>query len=474
MKPHSRAGVVVTAVSLTVTFLTVCAPSAGAAQASPAVASSSWAYGAVRTITVTGQSGTYVYDASATAGFAVILNETTVSLGNFSVSVHRTMGVILSVRYCHPTCSSPIDTATVHFHKWEILNATLNLTTAANVTSGERSFRALGLASSALGVTVGLRLSTVVSVDGVVASTRNLSVNLDANASSTFDPALGLLPLNLSQVTSWTATSGFNETGLAHWSLSDVRVGGTLAGTVQRSGSLNLNQSGSVTLSGNNSKTTIRLGGTSYDVLNLSVAKGPFDLREGFLLVPSGSDLFGTSVPAWLATNATGTGSANVSQANIDVANSVSGSGHLGFGGSGLWLRSATSNPAAATGVAGTGLEPAVVPSATGSNATYLQGAPESLHQATTDQNCLANGVGCPAASSSRSLLGELLVLGGVGAAVVIAAAVITTRRRVPPPAYPNASLYPPGPASSAPSGPNRPVGPPPAPAEDDPLGHLW
>lgn len=478
MTGSARTGVIVTAVTVTVSFLTVCVPGAAGAHAlAPAVGTSTtsatWAYGAVRTLTATGSAGVYAYQASATVGFAVILNETSTSGGNYALSVHRTMGLMLAVEYCRPACSHPVESASVNYHTWERVNATVNLTPDAAVVSSGGSVPAVGVTASSVSISVGLREVTAVVVAGVVESSRNLSVDLGANWTSAFTPALGLIPLNVSPGEAWSSTSAFTEVGAGAWSLSDLHVAGTVGTTVHRTGNVSLNQSGGVTLGGADPGTTVRLDGTTFDAINLTVAKGPFDLREGFLLIPLESDLFGTSSPSWLSSNANDTASANVSQANVDVTGRLNGAGHLGFDGSGMWWRSAAPNPAAGS-VAPAGLVPAVATPGAGSNATYLQGAPESVAQATTDQNCLARGVSCPATAGPRGLLGPLVVLGVVGVAVVLAVAVIAERRRVPPPAYPNAGLYPPGSASAAPPRVRDGTVPPLPPAEDDPLANLW
>jgi hypothetical protein len=481
MRTFARTGVIVGAVSVTVSFLTVCVPGVGAAHVVPAagenpVGNASWAYGTVRTATASGHGGTYAYEVSATAGFAVVLNETTTSAGNYSLHAHRTMGLLLSVEYCRPTCTHPTTTATVLYHTWESLTATLGVTSLANVTVNASPVAAVGLRSSNVSVEAGLHLASSVVVAGVLVNERNLTVGFDSNSSTSFTPALGLVPIAVTPAEEWTASAGVNVTGFASWSLTDAHPVAPVPSTVDRKGGFSLNQTGTVGLSGDDPGSTVHLGGSTYDVLDLSLTEGPFVLREGFLLIPTASDLFGASPPSWLTSNASDTGSVNVSQASIDVSTSrLTTTNHLGFEASGMWWDSATQNPAPdAVGVTGTGLAPAAAAPAVVSNATYLQGSPESVGQATTDQNCLSTGVGCPSSGSPRGLFGLLLVAGGVGVVVVVAALLIAERRRVPPPAYPNAGLYPPGAPTRPAVGPVRPPSRAPSPPEDDPLGHLW
>ena len=478
MRRSPRPGVVVTAVSVAVSFLTVCVPGVGSAHSTTPAASgsgnASWAYGTVSTRSSSGQGGAYAYVTTATAGFAVVLNETTPAPGNYALEVHRTMGLVLSVEYCRPSCRAPAETATVGYHAWETLDAGLALTTDANVTVNGSSVRALGLASSDLTASAGLQLTSQVHLDGSLYSSRNLTALLNTSTASTFSPALGLLPTSVTNGEVWNSSSSFVETGLASWSVSDVRTG-PLAGSVSRSGGFGLNASGLIALQGDNPGTTVRLAGVTFGVLNLTVAAGPFALREGFLLVPEGANLFGSGLPGWLSSNTNDTGSASVSQANIDVdRGSLTASGHLGFEASGMWWESATDNPATeATSVPGF-VPAADAEPASGANATYLQGSPESVGQATSNQKCLATALGCPTVGSPRGPLGLLLLAGASAVVVVLLAVLIAERRRLPPPKYPNATLYPPGAATGNAAPPRRPPTRPSGSADDDPLGHLW
>jgi len=462
--------------SVAASFLTVCVLGSAAAQVTPSAGpaaggSAPWAYGGIVSKSWGGVGGSYRYDASETLGFAVVLHETTGSPGNYTLQVNRTMGVLLSVEYCLPSCSHPSITASVSFHAWESVHASLNLTEGASVLVAGNPTAALGLRSSSLTVAVGVHEASRVVDAGVVLRSRNISVGLDANSSTVFAPSLGLVPLTLPAAggESWTSTSGFVETGAANWSVLASLGGGVLS--INEGGRLSLNSSGNVTLNGTTDGSTIPLGGSAFDVVALTLS-GPFVLREGFLLVPTHSDLFAGSTPSWLPSGASLNGSASVSQEDVDVAASPMAGGHLGVDGSKLLWSSAAANPAQVS--SGGAVEPAAMPLAAGGNSTSVQGAPVSVAQATADQNCLTTGLGCPTSGGPRNWFGALVVL-GIGAVVAaVAVALIAERRKVPPPTYPNATLYPPGTASTGPSDGNRRPGPPEPPPPDDPLGHLW
>jgi hypothetical protein len=472
MQPPTRTAVVVTAVTVAVSFLTVCVPVASAQATPSAGGPSPWAYGALSSRSWSGAFGQVGFRADETLGFATVLHETTGQHGLIALDVNRTMGVLLSVTFCRPNCRQPVDSASVAFHAWESIAAQLLLTTEGNVTIALEPAPALALVASNVSVDVGLKESTATVVNGTEVAGHNLSIALDANASTEFAPALGLLPLNLSAGTTWSASSVFTTTGAASWSVLEQFV--NLA-SISGSGNLSLNASGAVLLTGSDAGATVGLSGGRYHVVTLAIV-GPFALREGFLLIPTNASYFGTSAPSWLPSSVNELGSASFSAGNVDVATPLAAGSHVGFAASEIAWTYATGDPLTLTTSAG-GLAPAVAsvsPGASDTNTTTVQGSPESVAQATTDQGCLASGLGCPGPGGPRSPLTVLIVAGAVAAVAVLALAVVAERRRVPPPSYPNAALYPPGAAAATTRGPGRREAPPAAPAEDDPLSHLW
>ncbi len=472
MQAPARTAVVVTAVTVAVSFLTVCVPTASAqATASPS-GPSPWAYGALASRSWTGASGADHFQASVTVGFANILHEKTGGGDLLALDVNRTMGLLLSVRFCLPSCQDPIDTASVAFHAWESIVAQVLLTTDGNVTVGSAPMLALAVVESNVSLAAGVTEVSATVLNNTEVAGHNLSLSFDANASSTFAPALGLVPLNPYAGESWNSSSVFNTTGQARWAVLEQFASG--APPVSAGTAFSLNATGAVLLQGSFPGATVGLGGGRYDVLHLGVS-GPFALREGFLLIPTPSALFGPSAPAWLPSGVSLLGSANYSAESVDVASSLDSGSHVGFVASEISWTSTAGDPLTATlgglAPAATAASPAA---ASESNTTTLQGEPESVAQATTDQGCLASGVGCPGAVGPRSLLPLVVVAGAIGVLTVLALVVIAERRRMPPPSYPNASLYPPGPATARTPTTGRRPAPATPPAEDDPLSHLW
>jgi len=463
-------------------FLTVCLVGSGAAFGAPApsaaASATEWAYGAVRTVQFSGvDTSAHTYQGSATYGFSVILNETanTSSGGvtNTTVHLNRTIGALISVEYCLGRCSSGTELANYSFHEWEVANAWANVTTGGTVAvAGGGSVAALALSNSSESDRAYLRESIQLGHGAVPARYDSLFVNVTGSAEVALSPSLGLFPLNLSALApgaTWSSSSAYNATGavvwsawLSNWGSSVVHPGNFSSGATDA-----LAGTGTVSLTGTYPAGSIfSYDHTAFPALNLTIA-GPFTLREGVLLVPADADLFASGSQPWSGNES---GSSIVTSSFVDVHPGASYQGHLPIVASSASWVSVTTDAAATLvpSAPGTPLAPSSVP-ASASNATVVQGQPESIAQAGSNQACLVSGVGCPTLGPHLPWLRYAIVGGGIAVVAAVVAVALVTRRKLPPPAYPNAQLYPPGGAAGAP-----PVRPAPKPAEDDPLGHLW
>jgi hypothetical protein len=471
MKVRVGASTVIAAVAAS--FLMVFVVPVGVAAAAspdltPGPSYTVWAYGALRTVDFSGESarGGWGYEGSATYGYTVILNQTNLTSQTFELSASRTMGANLSVKYCTPSCKSPTATASVTYRAWEDLNAWANFTTAGTVY--ENGMPAAAVAINNSHTTVSGNLTDLVA--GVERS-GYLAADVSASASVQFAHPLGLLPDSLSSGLTWNSSSPFTASGqyaLTYYYHLHGPAGNSSFGPYTSSDSIA--RTGNVSVLGSVRPGNVNLGNQAYQNVSLAVV-GPFDVREGFLFVPSQVDLFGESPPAADEQS----GAASVQMTSIDVR---PGGPHLGIGGS-EWMYSASAlNPSAVV------LAPdnpgGVTELASGADnvsSTAVQGVPIPVAQAQSYNNCLTSGSNCPQ-NSPRGPLGLLVGLGAlvVVVAVLALAVLVVQRRRVPPPTYPNALLYPPGGASPAPVRPPRAGESPPAepPAEDDPLSNLW
>lgn len=488
------AAVTVAAAALMVFVLLPAGVGAASPAASASSATASAVYGLVKTVSVgplTTATG-WLYQGTATIGYTVNATELTSpspSDPDFELSVDRTMGFLFSLTFCYRSCSSAIATADLFYHAWESTDSFANLTTQGTVYEGGQPVAALALhnESSSLHANVTEKASSAIPAGGLSAGgplvdrSKYLSAAVSAKSNVLFASPLGLIPLTLTSAQSWNASSAFSATGNASYAYYYHAVRPVLGNvTTVNSGELPFSTSGTVNVSGYYSPdVTVTFGGVTYPALRLSLV-GPFAVREGFILAPSSADLFSSTSSTEELLSAEQNGTATVSLDYLDASASAQG---LRLGASSWLYASAAGNPGETTsigsaGTIGTAAAPASAsdPIASGT----LQGAPESANQATSGQQCLTSGAGCPSATvpSARGLLSEFAL---VGLIFVVAAAIalvfVAERRRMPPPAYPNANLYPPGLSAARRSPPptvTTPETPPTPPAEEDPLDHLW
>jgi hypothetical protein len=474
-----RVGRVSAIVTVSAAVMMVCAvPAFAAAEGVPTLTPGSphtvWAYGGVRSVTFSGigHSG-WAYSGTATFGYSVILQQTNLSTTTFELATNRTMGASLSIGYCPVTCKGTTPTVTVTYHEWEATDDWANFTTAGTVYEQGVPVPAIALNNSHTAVAGSLFDTAKWPLRHVL-----LAVNVSSSSTVAFTTPLGLLPDNLTAGASWNDSSAYTASGnflLSYYYNYTGPAGGHVTigpGTVP--GAVTAN--GTVAVVGSAGAGPTSLGGNSYDNVSLSVL-GPFAVREGFILVPSQVNLFG-SLSGAPSDNATG--GANAQMTSIYARPLVGG--HLGIGGSEWVFVSTASNPQApslvpgSTGIAELGSVDQVASGSDQLGSTPVEGVPMNVGPAQTDQGCLISGVGCPSGTTPRPLTGLIAVLVVSTVAVVAVLAVVATRRRIPPPANPNAGLYPPivrfaGSANPPASGGNPP---PPPPAEEDPLAHLW
>jgi hypothetical protein len=437
-----------------------------------------WAYGAVRTLDFHGNAHNgWEYDGNATYGYSVILNQTNTSATSFDLNVNRTMGALFQVHYCFPRCQAGIYFGNVSAHVYETVAASANFTTVGRVNENGTAVVAIALdnSESRMLANVTERASSYLPGDLGQAAPRSayLGAQIAASSSVTFTPGLGILPIDLSSAQEWNSSAGFAAQASASYAWYANVTGPH--GSVQHgpnTGNLSVPLHGNVSLSGSYSPSnTVVLGGVAYPEISLKVV-GPFVVREGFLLVPSIVDLFGgTSVP-WGQQNS----SATAAMSYLDARSSEGG--HFGVGASQWVYDSSTAGPGAA--VSGwTGVAEVSPNGATGPDSappTTVQGGPETVGSAQSQQTCLLTGSGCPSGGGPggptlRGLAG-LLGLGVVVIVVVAVIVLVAERRRMPPPVYPNAALYPPG--ASRPGAKGSPPPNPAPPVEEDPLRNLW
>jgi hypothetical protein len=489
MSPYRTASVVAVPVALFV--LLASAPGIGAARAAPPTTASElpagtsqWAYGANYTATGTWTNSSGGYSASLTAyyGWQTILTQTNQSSSSFTLQIQRTTAVDYWLTFCKPGCSNPTWTGNMTFKAWESEVGFANLTTNGSVTENGVSVPALALENESNHIHGNVTEAVNAAYHGILivhTASYYFSVNASSNVSLEFTPALGLVPNTLTTGAAWNSTSGF--VGSGGWSAAYDYVHVPIAGTtIHVAGPISgqVSGSGNVALEGVDDGSVTLKNGVSTTAVALAIA-GPFHIYEGFLLLPSQSDLLGAGANAWSSYQ---NDSAATATATTDFG---SRGAHLGL------LASATSyspqptsqstlvdsSPLPATA---SGPSPAAMPGGGSTpGGAVVQGQPESVPSSMNQTHCLiagncANPGGAGIPAMKHSGLVAVLVIGLLVGTLVALAVVVGRRRSVPPPPSPNARLYPPVSASSAPPRVGKAPAGSPDEAEDDPLGHLW
>jgi hypothetical protein len=476
MKSSLRRSVI--AIGLVVGLLTLTGLGAvGSVGASsiPTAGSQQWAYGAESngSASWTNTSGGFTGSLHAFFGWHSILTQTNTSASDFSVEIQRTMALDYHLLLCKPDCANANGESNVSFHALESETGFANLTTVGTVTEGGAAVPATALVNASSRVTGNVTESVDLSAH-VLLTTKTSSyyftVQAESLAAVAFSPALGLVPTTLGTGASWNATSSF--VGSGSWSAQLLSLHTPMNGTTERDTNAFAGQvarSGTVAVFGSDSGPYNLDDGATTNAIDLAVY-GPFHFREGLILLPGSSDVFGSGDQAW-APYQNDSASAGTSSLNVAAHQP-----HFGV----LAASTAYTPHSAAPSTDGPA---AVAPVPVDTNGgSVVQGQPETVAAATQGQQCLvagncpsSNGTGALPSHLGGGLVGLLLVAVVV---VVVAVVVVERRRQIPPPVYPNAELYPPGvsppPASPAPPRPGsiRPAAP--VVPDDDPLGHLW
>ena len=438
------------------------ASSASAAPIAPsaaAAATGEWAYGGEGTYAASHTLGPISYAVHATAGLDVILNATNTSANVTELTASRTLVVTVSETY-----TGPLSSWAYGFKFAEDDFASANVTNAANVTlSGGASVPALGLLNASLHGNVSLAAYLTGSSGG-----RTMSDYLNASGWArgqvSMAPALGIVPLNLSGVSSWHAMA--LATGSAAWNVTwNLADHGWNATTTNAGGSINGTWTATTDVflyghvAGNSTRWSDHRPRTAVGFLLTGAHRspGPFELYGGFFLLPSGFDLLHGSANA---VTTAGLGSSTIAASYVYLSHRD----HLtARSASAANLTTGASTPYGAATVV-TGAVPA-----SSSPGTTVWAQPMSPQAASSQANCLQFGTGCPATPKT---LGGLFLALGLAAVVAVVAAVLVLGRRAggrTPPAHradtplvaaPGTLPYAPTPPSGTPTG-NGPARPP-------------
>ena len=477
--PRSSTAAVATTVLAVIALLspvgTGIASASGSVHPTTSAANASgWAYVGHRDINVSGTARNGTYSLSASFGFAVVVNRTTLPGGGMELDATRAMGAAYDLAYCAPTCTHPTLTASVRFRATEEVSGHANLTAAAQVVANGSAVPGIGVSNGSSTLAIRLSENDSVSLIGPIltrTAAAGRTVSVDGALAIAFAPSLGLFPLHPTPGERWTSSAGFLASGT--WTVASSFARIPLTGP-PTSGHFavtsNASHSGNVSISGSDLGDLTLADGRVAAVLALDMT-GPLRMREGLLLLPSAADPF-SGAPA-LASDANGTLGESTSE--VDLAGSDPGPGMVVA--STASFTAAGQNPGDRTPG---GMSPAIrfTPSIESSGPVAVQAQPASSSTGTETSRCLLAGtcLGAPGTSpgGAAGYLRPLLGLGIAGAALAaIVGAVVVTRRPKAPPRR-NADLYPVVALTDREPAEPRPRSDPPADDEPDPLGHLW
>jgi MYXO-CTERM domain-containing protein len=475
---HKIAGPTILLVMMVAALLIVTlVPTTGAASATMAstfaTGPNAWAYGGVKTINVNSPTGNGTAGGSAYYGQATLINQGSGTNGSISLEAQHTSGAGVDVTYCSPSCTASVYYEVIwKYHVWENITAFANLTNDAPISTPSGTTTGLGLLNAHSQIEANLTEFLEVELHTAKLTTsyaRNLSVQVAGSASINFLPStpLGLIPSDVASVNSWSDSAPYS----AAWVWTASYYNRTVSGGLTHVNQTNFVGNGTIpngtmNLSGVNDGTAITLAGKSLLVLTISISGAPFDLRDGFILIPASSDLFGSARHAWSASQS---GMTTTQLGNVDY--STTASGHIGI----LATRQVySSTPVTANSSDAGSFTEATPPGLPTLQQVGVQGQPESVNQATQNQQCLTSE-SCASAVGPASPLREIVVVAAViGLVAVVLALVVQRRRQLPAPVYPNAELYPVG-APLTPTGPRaRSATEPTKDSDPDPLGNLW
>ncbi len=369
--------------------------------------SDQWSYGGQGWSNGSLQFGNSTVNWTGVFGWTVTFTVTNVSVGVWTVEEQRTVGATFTL-----DVQTPSRTADYYYHAQEIDTAFANVTNASAVYVNGSAVPALGILNASATVSSLVEESATGTFDGHSRSAY-LNVTGTAHADVSFSPSLGLIPLNLSGVNQWNSTSTATSSAAwtVDWAWSDEGFNGTVR---SGSGAANGSLSGTATVSVFGSKVPVNhvwSDGKARIGIALFV-EGPFDLYDGFILVPHAFDFFGGAPQGF---NSLSFASSSIASEDLYVSS--------GPGGHAVTAATQTfgSTDSLVTAEAGPGASPAA--SGARSPGTTVMGEPISSSQAAAINRDITNS-GSSSSPASGTTSSGLLV---VGVAIAVIAVIVGT-----------------------------------------------
>ena len=353
-----------------------------------------WAYGGQGwsnwTFTFGNVTMTYNSSFGWTVVFTVVSNSTT---GITMLEEQRTVGITVWSNVTKPNL-----TVAYYYHAFEMDGAFANITNQSTVYVNGTAVPALGILNASVAACSAIH-QTLAVANQTVTRTASLNVTGIAQASVSFAPSLGLVPLNMTGVYMWNSTS--TASAAASWNVSynytklDGKSGsGSIAGSLSGTSQVYLFGTrcwAHHLFSDHKSRLGVILG-----------LRGPFSVYDGFIFLPRSFDFFG---PATHGFDTFGFGSAGIGSESLYLS-----PGHGGFA-----VSAADQSFGAVDSGANTFMGPhsGFSPEASLSPAATVYGQPMTVSQAKAVNQGLISGA--PGSSARSPGLGGATVVSGVG-----------------------------------------------------------
>jgi len=384
----------------------------GAASAAPVSSAASadsttptqWAYGGQGWFNGSLESDTGTFTWTSSFGWTVVITVTPTVANTWMVEEQRTVGITIAVTY-----TGAVSTVNYHYHATESDVGFANVTNQSVVYVNGQPVPALGIENASASINASIAESISKTVGGHTASA-SLNVLGVGQASTSFSPSLGLIPLNLTGINVWnsTATGSPSASWTVSYSWADQGFNGTTgSGSGSKSGSLS--GTGTVNLTGMKVylvSETVFVDHKPRMAIVLQV-QGVFDNYDLFLWIPHDFDLFGTATHDY---DSVSMGSAGISSETLFLS-SGSGSPDVTAASSTFGANDASVDALAAPVSEAT-------PAATSTPGGSVLAQPMSVSQANAEANCLRNG--CNGAGAAAPIGGLLVALIGVAVVVVV------------------------------------------------------
>jgi len=424
----------------------------GVASAAPvtpsASATTAWAYGGTNSSSGTLKIGDTVITWNVTVAVDVIFNATPTVANTTAIQVQRTIAVDVLL-----TVTSPNLTGSFSVKGLEVDNGYANVTNASQVDASGTMVPALGLINSSVSAKASLNEALVGARDNASAFAY-FNVSGAAHGAVDFTPALGLIPLNLTGISSWNSTAIAHPS--ANWNFSYNYAYRGWNGTNGKGAATRIgawNATGPVNLTGQVlSLPAAHFGDHAARTAILLMVTGPADLYDGFLIIPHGFDLFGGQRQVF------DYASLSTSTITGDVVFVTAGHLHV-MSFSAARVSFTSSDPPVTTATSSSGPVPATAPLSAGQGGSVLA-QPESVSAAESQAHCLQ--FGCGSTGGWLSGLAGAALVGALIAVVVGTVGVVEWRSYSRRKTAKNQLVggYSEGMGLGVPPGANQPIGP--------------